>query len=287
MEFRTLQNITEKTLYEAFIDAFSGYAVKIDVTFAQFLEMISSRNFDPKYSIGCFIEGQLAGFILCGIRNYGKVIIGYDIATGVVTNQQRKGIGKRILQELIEQLKENGVHYFRLEVLEKNITAINLYTNQGFNIIRKLECFESGKEELIFPESNKYHFSKDPGKLAKLDLDKFEIYRPTWQNDLVTIGNSIDKHVFRAIEKHGNIVGFGFIHRENGRIPQIGILPEWRNQGLEAILIGGLITETQSGKVAFINVEAESYLSETLDNIGVTSNIGQFEMELDLKEDLN
>jgi ribosomal protein S18 acetylase RimI-like enzyme len=287
MEFKNLQNVPVEMLYRAFTDAFSNYAVNMKISLLQFTEMITSRSFTPENSMGCFIHNELAGFILCGIRVYNKKKIGYDIATGVLNEYQNKGIGKEMLSKLINVLKNNSVDCFRLEVLENNTAAISLYKNQGFDIVRKLECYEADKDALIFSERVKYHFNSDLSKLARLKTSDYQLFKPTWQNDLVTVGNLLDKHSYQAIEKNGTIVCFGFINSENGRIPQIGILPDWRNQGLEAMLISKLVSETKSEKVAFINVEAASYLSETLDNIGITTTVGQFEMELDLQNESN
>jgi len=283
MEFNTLQNIPVEKLYQVFIDAFSNYSVKQEISLQQFSEMIITRSFNPESSMGCFIDNQLVGFILCGIRVYGTEKQGYDIATGVLKEHQSKGIGKEMLAQLVDLLKVNSVNNFKLEVLESNEAAINLYKDFGFKFIRKLECYEAEKEQLVFPERLRYQFNNNLSKFARLKTSNYQLYKPTWQNDLVTLGNFIDKHSYRAIERNGNIVCFGFINRENGRIPQIGVLPEWRNQGLEALLITKLASETKSEKVAFINVEAASYLSETLDNIGVSTTGCQFEMELDLQ----
>jgi ribosomal protein S18 acetylase RimI-like enzyme len=282
MEFKTLQNVPVEEIYRAFTDAFSNYEVKQEITLPQFSEMITTRSFSPENSLGCFIDNQLVGFILCGIRVYGIEKQGYDIATGVLNEHQSKGIGKEMLAQLIELLKINSVSNFKLEVLEGNYTAINLYKNSGFEITRKLECYEAEKEMLVFPERLRYQFNSDLSKFVRLKTGSYQLFKPTWQNDLVTLGNFIDKHSYQAIERNGNIVCFGFINRENGRIPQIGVLPEWRNQGLETILFGKLAKQTASNRVSFINVETGSYLSETLDNIGIQQTISQFEMEIKL-----
>jgi ribosomal protein S18 acetylase RimI-like enzyme len=284
MEFKTLQNVPVEDIHRAFTDAFSGYAVETEISLVQFSEMIIIRSFNPENSMGCFIDNQLVGFILCGIRVYGTEKQGHDIATGVLKEHQSKGIGKDMLAQLVDLLKVNSVNNFKLEVLEGNEAAINLYKDFGFKFIRKLECYEAEKEQLVFPERLRYQFNNDLSKFARLKTRSYQLFKPTWQNDLVTLGNFIDKHSYQAIERNGNIVCFGFINRENGRIPQIGVLPEWRNQGLEAILIGKLAKQTTSNRVSFINVEAGSYLSETLDNIGIQQTISQFEMQIELKK---
>jgi len=282
MEFKTLQNVPVETIYRAFTDAFSNYSVKQEVSLQQFTEMITTRSFSLENSMGCFIVDELIGFILCGIRDYNHERHAYDIATGVLNEHQHKGIGKEMLRKQIELLKVNSVSYFKLEVLEENMAAIELYKKQGFTIIRKLECYEADRDSLIFPNRAKYRFGNDLSKFMKQNTTGFQLYKSTWQNDLVSVGNNIDGHHFLSIEINDRIICFGFIHCERGNIPQIGVLPKWRNQGLEAILINKLATLATSEKVSFINVEASSYLSETLDNIGISITVSQFEMQLKL-----
>ena len=282
MEFKTLQNVPVENIYRAFTDAFSNYEVKQEHTIQQFSEMIATRSFSPENSMGCFINDQLVGFILCGIRDYNHEKHVYIIATGVRNEHQKKNIGKAMLQKLIELLKSQLVKYFRGEVLVNNTPAINLYQSVGFEIVRRLECYEVEKEVFDFAKSRKLHFSNPIRKLAQLKTSEYQLYQATWQTDLVSIGNSIDKHSFRAIEKNGEIACYGFIHREIGQIPQIGIHPKWRHHGLETQLIAQLSLQTRCDKISFINIEANSYLSETFDKLGIEPNIFQYDLQLSL-----
>jgi ribosomal protein S18 acetylase RimI-like enzyme len=283
MEFKILQNVSIKSLFQAFTNAFPDDEVNPEISVQQFSEMISTYNFSPEDSMGCFIDDELAGFILSGVRNYNDEKHAYNIATGVIQKYFKKEIANEMFYQLIKLLKERGVSYFKLEVPENNPVAINEYKNLGFEVVRKLESFDTDKQSLFFPGKGHFQFNGALSELTKQNIKEFELSRPTWQNDLVSVGNNIDQLGFVSIEKNGQMIGYGFINRQSGQIPQLGVLPKWRNQGLEALLIKKLATKTSSDIVSFINVEAESYMSETLDNIGISSCRSQFEMGLKLK----
>jgi len=74
----------------------------------------------------------------------------------------------------------------------------------------------------------------------------------------------------------------GFIHKTRGDIPQIGILEEWKNWGLEARLFAELARQTTSEKMIVLNVEESKYLSDLLRKLGFKNFINQFEMVTEL-----
>lgn len=70
-------------------------------------------------------------------------------------DKRNKGIGKKILDEIINLAKSTNLEYLTLEVNEKNVIACKLYKNAGFNVIgiRK-----------------KYYNNTDNAIIMKLDL---------------------------------------------------------------------------------------------------------------------
>ncbi|SKB87822.1 ribosomal-protein-alanine N-acetyltransferase [Lachnospiraceae bacterium] len=66
----------------------------------------------------------------CGLRN----MCGDGEITNVmiVPNERKKGIGEKMLLELMSRTKEIGVREFTLEVRSQNMPAIGLYKKLGF-----------------------------------------------------------------------------------------------------------------------------------------------------------
>lgn len=90
-----------------------------------FLEMI--QNPDACYLV-CLIDEEVVAS--CGLRN----IVGDGEITNVVTKDtmRSKGIGKKMLLQLLEEGTKMGVEAFTLEVRTSNDAAIHLYESLGF-----------------------------------------------------------------------------------------------------------------------------------------------------------
>ena len=90
-----------------------------------FLEMIANEN-------ACYLVALIGEEVVasCGLRH----IVGEGEITNVVTkNTMRgKGIGKQILEKLLEEGAKMGAEAFTLEVRVSNAPAIHLYESLGF-----------------------------------------------------------------------------------------------------------------------------------------------------------
>lgn len=90
-----------------------------------FLEMV---EVDYAYYYVAELDGELAG--CCGIRN----IAGEGEITNVVitARHRKKGIGRKMMEYMLERAKENGMGDLTLEVRVSNRPAISLYESLGF-----------------------------------------------------------------------------------------------------------------------------------------------------------
>lgn len=107
-----------------------------------------------EYDIGlvAVVDSHVAGF--CIIRtsfDYADVI---NVA--VKPSFQGKGIGRRLMEEVMKLGKERGVTSFGLEVRVSNAAAIALYHNVGFKEagIRKAYYSMPVEDALIMTSSN-------------------------------------------------------------------------------------------------------------------------------------
>jgi ribosomal protein S18 acetylase RimI-like enzyme len=280
-QIRSLSNTPVEKIHEAFVDAFSEYEVKLDMPLEKLVEMMKTRDLNPDFSVGCFDGDLLVGFILTGYREINGQKVCYDGGTGVIKTFQRKGIGEMLLKELLQLLKEKGVSRFVLEVLENNTPAIKLYEKHGFAKTRKLECFEIKKHELrTVPDRGFGITITNPATLIQNE-EIYRLYQPTWQNEIQSVLNVRENYTCISLSCSSKILGYGFIHKTKGDIPQIGILEEWKNWGLEAHLIAELAKHTVSEKLIVLNVEAENYLAESLRKLGFRNTVNQWEMVLE------
>ena len=72
----------------------------------------------------------------------------YDVATGVRKKYQGEGIGDELIKKIPKILSVNKGSRFILEVLENNVPAQNLYKKYGFQVVRKLTCYEYTIEKM-------------------------------------------------------------------------------------------------------------------------------------------
>ena len=90
-----------------------------------FLEMVEA---DYAYYYVAELEGEIVG--CCGIRN----MAGEGEITNVVVaaSHREKGIGRRMMEYMLERAGENGMGDCTLEVRVSNQPAIRLYEGLGF-----------------------------------------------------------------------------------------------------------------------------------------------------------
>lgn len=82
----------------------------------------------------------------------GIIILPDDVEiTNIVVKkvERKKGIGKLLLDKLIEMAKQTGKECISLEVNEKNIVAINLYKAAGFEEVGIRKKYYDGKNNAI------------------------------------------------------------------------------------------------------------------------------------------
>ena len=118
---------------------------------------IEEENFKHAWSRDYF-EGELKSeftFFMVGILN-DKVVayIGYTgmeiINLAVATNMQRKGIGEKILNTLIDALKQcNITDKVWLNVRPSNTAAIKLYEKLGFQHIATDKGYYYDEDSLV------------------------------------------------------------------------------------------------------------------------------------------
>ena len=280
LQIKSLSGVAVEKIHEAFIDAFSEYEVRLEMPLKKLEEMMVARDLNPDYSVGCFDGERLVGFILTGYRETSGEKSCYDGGTGVIKAYQRKGIGEMMLKELLLLLKERGVGRFVLEVLENNTPAIKLYEKHGFTKTRRLHCFEIEKEKLRpIPEHGFGISFVNPASNFENE-EKYNLFPPTWQNEIRSVINVKENYTFVSLSSSSQLLCYGFVHKTKGDIPQIGILEEWKQWGLEAHLINELAKHTESEKLVVLNVEEKNYLAETLEKLGFSNFVNQFEMIL-------
>ena len=103
---------------------------------------------DTDSNVGALI-GILGGRIVA-LASYAHIPGGEsaEMAFAVADSEQRRGIGTRLLEQLAQRARRDGIVQFIAEVMSDNRQALGVFADAGFEIVRE---FEHGEVELRFP----------------------------------------------------------------------------------------------------------------------------------------
>lgn len=100
-------------------------------------EVIGLYNTDPEYCLVAQIDEQLAGFILGTVISKASWTYGYIMWLGVSPNFQRRGVGDKLVDKLVERMIEDGVRFMLVDTDPANIPAVKFFSRKGFGNTRQ------------------------------------------------------------------------------------------------------------------------------------------------------
>jgi ribosomal-protein-alanine acetyltransferase len=86
-------------------------------------------------------DGKAAGFIIGRISIDEEALAGHILTLDVLPAQRRRGIGRKLLQELESIFAEKNVRESYLEARADNVAALRLYERMGYDKIGKLKNY--------------------------------------------------------------------------------------------------------------------------------------------------
>ena len=281
IEFKTLEQIDNKSILECFNLAFSDYYVPLKLNVQQLNNKIHSENIDKEISVGAFRNGKLIGLILHGKRNTNHYNIAYNAGTGVIPGERGNALTLKMYEYIYPVLKSNNVTEIHLEVISQNIPAIKSYSKYGFKKVRSLNCFKGNIE---IKNYNPDVSIKVEQAIEQVTIQNLQEVKPSWQNSLETIKNLKDAVYIRADYK-AELAAYCILNRSNNRIIQIAVDQKYRNQ-LIASTILKYIKDHYNAASSIINVDS-SYenLTHFFENRNMKFFLQQDEMKLKLTKE--
>lgn len=105
-------------------------------------------------------DGVIQGFIMVALHPEECHILNICVAHA----HQRKGVGRQLLEQVLDQAKRKGIMIAYLEVRKSNLPAIHLYEKLDFRIIAERKGYyptvNGNEDALIFAKALQDHFSK-------------------------------------------------------------------------------------------------------------------------------
>lgn len=112
----------------------SGYAQQVKLAKLYFESLIEAKSLTGKM-IGAFVDEQLVG--ICGVTfNEGTAHV---IQMYVKSAHQQKGLGGLLLSKVIEVCDQRSTSVVKLEVMQANLAAKQLYQKAGFVVSDSLD----------------------------------------------------------------------------------------------------------------------------------------------------
>jgi ribosomal protein S18 acetylase RimI-like enzyme len=164
--------------------AYAGYPGPFSPEDAlSYAEFCRVQNIDLARSVlAADAESTPIGFGLLGIRQER----GWCGEFGVVPAWRRQGVGCALLDRLLAEARDAGLHDVRLEVASANTPAQALYQQAGFRVARILHNYAASPATLPPPGGNQARLTLatvDPSTLA-MDLGLPSDAAPAWDHEL-------------------------------------------------------------------------------------------------------
>ena len=102
-------------------------------------------NSNPFYKCLIYEEKEILGVIVFE-EIYGRIELDYII---VDDNYRRLGIASKLMEYLINYVKNNNILNITLEVNESNISALNLYKKYKFELVSRREKYYKDNDAIL------------------------------------------------------------------------------------------------------------------------------------------
>jgi GNAT superfamily N-acetyltransferase len=114
--------------------AFERYFVPIAMSETDLVEHIRVDSVDLSASRVVLADGDVAGAALIARRGWTSRVA----AMGMVPEWRNKGVGKYLINELLDNARRRGDRQMVLEVIVQNEAAVHVYEAVGFQRVRRL-----------------------------------------------------------------------------------------------------------------------------------------------------
>ena len=272
LEIRTLDKLSFDQLITAFLKAFEGYFVKMPEDPEYYRERWQAAGLKFELSFGAFYRDQLVGFILHGVDRRDGQLIAFNTGTGVIPEFRGRHIVSKIYAHALPILRSAEIAKSKLEVIQQNHRAINVYRRVGFDTTRDYKCFQ-GKLTVVPSTASLHQIEID-------DLNWEEIpnqWLQSWDHQRASLIKGPYQYYQASID--GATLGYIALNAAVNHVALCEITTN--NPGDWEHLLAALKTITSLARITNV----DSSLTEKIDALkkaGLNNTIDQYEMELTL-----
>lgn len=259
--------------------AYADYYVHISHTVDSFRSLTNREGVLLDASVVAISDQRIIGMGLLAVRQDRGWIGG----VGVLSNHRHQGIGRMVMQSLIEQAQHLGLTTLQLEVIRQNTNAYHLYQRLGFGTVRELLVMHrpnSIEPPPLTQNSLALSVRRMPAYAALEALPALIHETRPWQRQISGLRQMVDAlegvGVWDAADQQ---VGAA-VYRAEGGVSIMDLAAASPEAG-EAMLVH-ILNRHKWSDVYYVNVPAQDLIMPALLNHGFQENLGQYEMFLNL-----
>ena len=156
---------------------FSGYYIPFDFDVSKLSRKFRMEQIDIQHSLIAYEGDEHAGMAMLAIRGERGWCGGF----GVVPERRRRGVGRLLMNAMLERARAAGLRTLSLEVLAPNTPARLLYESAGMRVVRELLVLDrvaepTAGEGVALEEAEASELLAHFARLHKA--------APAWQRDL-------------------------------------------------------------------------------------------------------
>lgn len=260
IELRRSSEFPLGELATLFTAAYRDYFVPFAVDEPTLAYMVDAFDLRLSHSLVAVESGTAVGLANLGRRGERSWVGGI----GVVPARRGAGIGRRLMQGLLDRARGLGAREMVLEVIAENAPAIALYEKLGFRTIRELEVLSLERADADGDAEG-----VEVGEAQRLIAAMREGPEP-WQRDDLTVANLLR----RSSPPQGLVAGgAAAVYREDDE--RIGLIQAAGDPDGLRELVGVL---RRRGAVSAVNYPSDAASTRALHDAGAEVALRQLEM---------
>ena len=284
LEFKFLNDELLPEIFKCFQEAFADYPLDMSyMTEPVFLNQAIKNGVNLESSIGVFDGDKLVAFSIIGFDNWRDEQAAYNAGTGVIPSYRGQGILSRLYPFIFSQLKKKGIKRFIVEVLKDNATAVNDYTQIGFNITREFDCFELETKNFQPVLASKIDLIIRPVKKDMLQyFERHLEWKPSWENSFSSIKRIQDFVILYGAYSEEQCTGLLVYYPTLQWILNLVVERHFRREGIGSHLVSHCINSLPQSttKIKAMNIlHSDLSMIYLLNNLGFKKFAEQYEME--------
>lgn len=279
----TIQPVSEVSrgdLVRAVNAAYADYYVSIYLTPDSFERLLERESVRLSASAVALEGRKIVGMGLLGVRGRRGWIGGM----GVLPRYRDRGIGRRLMERLIEQAREADLDTVQLEVITQNERAYHLYQSLGFETIRRLLVLTWTDSLIPLPEyapQPGIHIDREPPDRLVDEMQPLITVRRPWQRERTAFHITAPRlNGLAARDPEGRLLG-ACLYRVEGF--QAGIM-DMVATGLEIgdLMLAYMLSRLAVSHLSYVNQAEEDPLVPVFQDAGFEETLSQYEMILRL-----